>query len=135
MELFGVDVYLITRFQLQDIGDAAFEFEGECGWFFAGILRQALFVFVQGLACFPGCFGGHLPDFHDDSIFIEEETYDILIIALPKRDEKQMIVSYAFVFDAQSYYYFDKERSEFVNLETMQKVYEFLNEKGGNYGV
>lgn len=74
----------------------------------------------------------HLSDLKNPthpSIFIEEETYDILIIALPKRDEKQTIVSYAFVFDAQSYYYFDKERSEFVNLETMQKVYEFLNEK------
>ena len=65
------------------------------------------------------------------SNFIEEQTYDILILALPSKDEKEMLKmeSHAFVFDHDSYYYFDKHKNEFVNFETMQHVYEFLNEK------
>ena len=63
------------------------------------------------------------------SIFVEAEEYDILILALPECNKKQTVSSYAFIFDTQSYYYFDKESGEFVNLKTMQKVYEFLNEK------
>lgn len=74
----------------------------------------------------------HLSDLKNPihpSSFVEEEEYDILILALPERNGKLTISSYAFVFDTQSYYYFDKASGEFVNIVTMQKVYEFLNEK------
>lgn len=63
------------------------------------------------------------------SIFVEEEDYDILIISLPQMENSLKIESYAFVFDQTSYYYFDKQKSEFVNFESMQKVYEFINLK------
>ncbi|MDD2383833.1 MAG: CorA family divalent cation transporter [Sulfurospirillaceae bacterium] len=63
------------------------------------------------------------------SIFIEEEAYDILIITLPNKEDELKMESYAFVFDQQSCYYFDKSKDEFEDFETMQKVYEFLNDK------
>lgn len=63
------------------------------------------------------------------SIFIEEETYDILIITLPYMDGELKMESHAFVFDHKSYYYFDKSKDEFEDFKTMQKVYEFLNTK------
>lgn len=67
------------------------------------------------------------------STFIEEATYDILILTLPHRIGSSLTMeSYAFVFDEESYYYFDKDKAEFVNFETMQRVYEFLNEKTNN---
>ncbi|MDD3343495.1 MAG: CorA family divalent cation transporter [Sulfurospirillaceae bacterium] len=62
-------------------------------------------------------------------IFIEEESYDILIIAFPYIDEALKIESLAFVFDQKSWYYFDKSKDEFDHFVTMQKVYEFINEK------
>lgn len=75
----------------------------------------------------------HLSDLKNDthpSIFVQEDDYDILILTLPLIEKKELkIASYAFVFDTKSYYYFDKKSGEFINLETMQKVYEFLNEK------
>lgn len=63
------------------------------------------------------------------SIFIEEREYDILILALPCEDNLSKLESHAFVFDKESYYYFDKVKGEFINFETMQHVYQFLNEK------
>jgi magnesium transporter len=63
------------------------------------------------------------------SMFAEEETYDILILALPFKEKELKIDSYAFVFDDATYYYFDKTSQIFVDFETMQKVYELLNEK------
>lgn len=63
------------------------------------------------------------------SIFIEEEKYDILILVLPYDEQGLKMASYAFVFDKTSCYYFDKSKGEFVDFESMQKVYEFLNEK------
>lgn len=64
------------------------------------------------------------------SMFVEEPTYDILILALPSSREKELkIDSYAFVFDATSCYWYDKSAQEFVDYGTMEKVYELLNEK------
>jgi len=63
------------------------------------------------------------------SMFAEEETYDILFIALPFKDKELKIESHAFVFDATTYYYFDKTSQSFVDFQTMQNVYELLNEK------
>ena len=78
----------------------------------------------------------HLSDIKNPthpSIFIEEEAYDILILSLPSMvDLSLKMESHAFVFDHESYYYFDKQAAQFVNFETMQRVYEFLNEKTNN---
>jgi len=63
------------------------------------------------------------------SMFAEEESYDILIVALPYKDKELKIESNAFIFDTSTYYYFDKSSQNFVDFETMQKVYELLNEK------
>ena len=63
------------------------------------------------------------------SMFAEEETYDILIVALPFKDKELKIESHAFVFDATTYYYFDKTSQSFADFQTMQNVYELLNEK------
>ncbi len=63
------------------------------------------------------------------SMFTQEERYDILIIALPFKDKELKIDSCAFVFDASTYYYFDKTSQTFVDFKTMQTVYELLNEK------
>lgn len=63
------------------------------------------------------------------SVFVEEPSYDLLILVLPYRDESLKMESYAFVFDHTSYYYYDRQKSEFVDFDTMQRVYEFLNEK------
>jgi len=63
------------------------------------------------------------------SMFVQEEMYDILILTLPSKDKELIIDSYAFVFDAQSYYYFDKNTHTFVDFKTMENVYELLNEK------
>jgi len=75
----------------------------------------------------------HLSDIKNPthpSSFIEEEAYDILILTLPHYNDTCLTMeSHAFVFDHASYYYFDKKKAEFVNFETMQHVYEFLNEK------
>ena len=66
------------------------------------------------------------------SSFIEEPDYDVLILLLPLKDVSLKMESYAFVFDHESYYYFDKQTNEFIDFDTMQKVYEFLNEKTNN---
>lgn len=64
------------------------------------------------------------------SMFVEESNYDILILAFPSsRDPELKVESYAFVFDTTSYYWYDKNIHEFVDLKTMEKVYELLNEK------
>ena len=63
------------------------------------------------------------------SMFTEEATYDILIVALPFKDKELKIESHAFVFDDSAYYYFDKTTQAFDNFESMQNVYELLNEK------
>lgn len=64
------------------------------------------------------------------SMFVEEANYDILILALPtSRDQGLKIDSYAFVFDNTSCYWYDKSAQEFVDFETMEKVYTLLNEK------
>ena len=63
------------------------------------------------------------------SMFAEEANYDILILALPFKDKELKIDSHAFVFDDATYYYFDKTSQTFLDFETMQKVYELLNEK------
>lgn len=63
------------------------------------------------------------------SMFAEEASYDILILTFPSKDKELKVDSYAFVFDEHTYYYFDREKNEFSDFETMQNVYEFLNEK------
>jgi len=63
------------------------------------------------------------------SMFVQESLYDILIVTLPSREEELKIEAYAFVFDAKSYYYFDRSNDTFVDMQTMQGVYALLNEK------
>lgn len=63
------------------------------------------------------------------SMFEETPTYDVLILALPSKEKELKIDSYAFVFDAQAYYYFDKAKNEFCDFQSIQNVYELLNEK------
>jgi len=63
------------------------------------------------------------------SMFVQEASYDILIVTLPSREEGLKIDAYAFVFDEQSYYYFDRSSDTFADMKTMQGVYELLNEK------
>lgn len=63
------------------------------------------------------------------SMFAEEASYDILILTLPYKEKELKVDAHAFVFDATTYYYYDRKSGEFSDVETMQKVYEFLNEK------
>ena len=63
------------------------------------------------------------------SMFVEESTYDILILTLPEKDKELKVNAYAFVFDEKSYYHYDKSKSEFIDILTMEKVYEMLDEK------
>lgn len=63
------------------------------------------------------------------SMFVEEASYDILILTLPSKEKELKIDAYAFVFDTNTYFYYDRKTGEFSDFETMQKVYEFLNEK------
>ena len=66
------------------------------------------------------------------SMFVEEASYDILILTLPSKEKELKVDAYAFVFDTNTYYYYDRKNGEFSDFETMQKVYEFLNEKSLN---
>ncbi|NCD12561.1 MAG: magnesium transporter CorA family protein [Epsilonproteobacteria bacterium] len=61
------------------------------------------------------------------SMFVEEAEYDMLILALPSKEKELRIDSYAFVFEGGHYYSFDKTTHTFVDLESMQKVYEILD--------
>ncbi len=63
------------------------------------------------------------------SMFVKEASYDILILTLPSKEKELKADAYAFVFDTKTYYYYDRKNGEFSDFETMQKVYEFLNEK------
>ena len=61
------------------------------------------------------------------SMFVQEARYDILIITLPTKEKELKITSHAFVFDEESYYFYDKEQAKFIDFCTMEKVYEWLD--------
>ncbi len=63
------------------------------------------------------------------SMFVEETHYDILILTLPSKEKELKIDAHAFVFDATTYYHFDRKANQFVDMTSIQNVYEFLNEK------
>lgn len=61
------------------------------------------------------------------SMFVEEADYAMLILALPSNEKELKVDSSAFVFEGGHYYGFDKATHAFVDLESMQKVYEILD--------
>lgn len=64
------------------------------------------------------------------SMFVEEEHYDILILTLPFKEQKELSSeAFAFVFDEKQYYFFDRKANTFSAIPSMQNVYEILNEK------
>jgi magnesium transporter len=64
------------------------------------------------------------------SMFVEEEAYDILIVTLPYIEHKELkSEAYAFVFDPQRYYYFDRKRQNFEEMATMETIYSILNDQ------
>lgn len=63
------------------------------------------------------------------SMFVEEAHYDILILTLPSKEKELKVDAHAFVFDATTYYHFDRHSNQFTDVKSIQTVYEFLNEK------
>lgn len=63
------------------------------------------------------------------SMFVQESSYAMLILALPRKEKELKIHSYAFVFEGAHSYHFDTSHHTFVLLETLHNVYEILNEE------
>ncbi len=63
------------------------------------------------------------------SMFVEETNYDILILTLPSKGDELKIEAEAFVFTTTLYFYYDREKETFVDIESMENIYEILNKK------
>jgi magnesium transporter len=75
----------------------------------------------------------HLEDVKNQvhpSVFFKHEDYDLFILRLPQViDEKIVQISNAFVVTDDSYYYFDKENDNFIDLKSIKGFYRFLDKK------
>jgi magnesium transporter len=75
----------------------------------------------------------HLRDIENEihpSIFIKNEEYDVLIMRLPFKSQKDFKnESHAFVVTETSYYSYDKTKKEFIDLKDIHGLYAILNEK------
>lgn len=49
-------------------------------------------------------------------MFVEEASYDILILTLPSKEKELKVDAYAFVFDTKTYYYYDRKNGEFSDF-------------------
>ena len=64
------------------------------------------------------------------AMFVDEPLYDLFIMTFPIREGKNLTSeAHAFVFDEKSHYYYDRLTSSFIDMQTMQHVYEFLDNK------
>ncbi|WP_419770730.1 MAG: CorA family divalent cation transporter [Candidatus Marinarcus sp.] len=76
----------------------------------------------------------HLRDIKNEihpSIFIKTQEYDLLIVRLPfKEGENELeLISNAFIFTHDSYYFYDRNKQEFTDLKDTKGLYTLLNEK------
>lgn len=75
----------------------------------------------------------HLKDINNNlhpSVFFRHEDYDLFILRIPKIiDGKLIPVSKAFVITDNSYYYYDKDKSEFIDLIDAKGFYKYLNQE------
>ena len=62
-------------------------------------------------------------------MFVEEKDYDILILTLPFKEKELALEAHSFVFTTSSYYHFDRELEMFNQLESIETIYNLLNEK------
>ena len=63
------------------------------------------------------------------SVFFRHDDYDLFILRTPKLiDNKLIPVSKSYVITENSYYYYDKEKLEFVDLVDAKGFYKFLNQ-------
>ncbi len=73
----------------------------------------------------------HLIDIKNElhpSIFFKDENYDLFIFRLPQIiDNKVAPISKAFIITDKSYFYFDKQSNEFIDLQNVEGFYKYLN--------
>ncbi|ADG92496.1 Mg2 transporter protein CorA family protein [Arcobacter nitrofigilis DSM 7299] len=73
----------------------------------------------------------HISDIENEvhpSIFIKDEDYDLFILRIPQIiNDKLIPVSKAFIITDKSYFYFDKENKDFVDLKNIDGFYKYLN--------
>lgn len=63
------------------------------------------------------------------SMFVEEKEYDILILTLPFKEKELKSEAQSFVLTSNSYYYFDRQQEAFIDIKSMENIYEILNDK------
>ena len=62
------------------------------------------------------------------SIFFKSEDYDLLILRLPNSiSNKINYLSLSFIISNKEYFYFDKEKKEFIKFEDIKAFYKFLD--------
>jgi len=73
----------------------------------------------------------HLLDIENEihpSVFFKDENYDLFIFRIPQIvDGKLVPISKAFVITANSYFYYNKDKKEFVDLKDINGFYKYLN--------
>ena len=75
----------------------------------------------------------HLEDIkneHHPSIFTKSDGYDLFILRTAIQEKGRIVpISNAFIFTEESYYYFDKNESKFINLKDTQSLHKMLDKK------
>ncbi|AXX91936.1 magnesium transporter [Malaciobacter molluscorum LMG 25693] len=75
----------------------------------------------------------HLKDIKNElhpSTFIINDEYDLLIMRLPLKQEETFYAdNSSFIFTNDSYFYFDKDKKEFIDIKSIKQVYNILNKK------
>ncbi|WP_298753942.1 CorA family divalent cation transporter [uncultured Arcobacter sp.] len=62
------------------------------------------------------------------SVFFKDENYDLFIFRMPQLINNRLVpISKAFIITDKSYFYFDKESKEFVDLQSVDGFYKYLN--------
>lgn len=79
----------------------------------------------------------HIKDVKNElhpSVFFKDNEYDLFILRLPTADDNEPIEykSFAFVITEQSYFYYDKKKDEFFDLENMHEFYKFIDNQINN---
>ncbi|RXJ84844.1 CorA family divalent cation transporter [Arcobacter sp. CECT 8985] len=75
----------------------------------------------------------HLKDIQNEmhpSTFVINDEYDLLIVRLPLKQEDSFYAdNSSFIFTNDSYFYFDNEKKEFIDVKNIKQVYNLLNKK------
>ncbi len=72
----------------------------------------------------------HLLDIKNEthpSVFTQTKEYDLFILTLPHREKELKIESFSFIFEKNSYFYFNRKNGDFEPLESLEDAYNIIN--------